>query len=783
MFLNTKRVFLTFFTLLHSVLLFAQVDYSNSWEDLYAYTNVKDFIKTSNAIYCITDNAVFIYNISTKETKKISSINGLSGETTTAIHYDETREKLVLGYENGLIEVVDKDGNITISADIVNFNQSGRKSINHIAAFNNLLYLATPFAIVVYDIDKLEFGDTYFIGNGSSSLEVHQTLIHNGTIYAAAENGIYTADRNHNALIDFRNWTKQFNANFTNITLFNNRLFTSVGTGLYEIRGTALPLIRDFSSVVKSIKGSATHLTVGLQNSVHIFDRTDSAIIVNTASNPFAYNLNTAYAENGQLYVGTREFGLLNSALATHQNFEEIHPEGPLSNSAFSITTNNNNLWVVYGGYDDAYVPLGLRSGFSHFNGTKWINTQPNPGFPIQDLVQVTIDPNHDNRVFISSFSQISAPNAKSSVAMGGLLVVEDDMIKTFYKSDNSGLEDSSPTIPNYATVRVSGSVFDNSGNLWVTNSLVSNNLKKMSSGSAWSSVDLSVLETNTGARELNKIIIDRSNTLWIGTRRNGVYAYRENGDQKRALTTEATRGNLPHANVRAVAADNNNRIWLGTQSGLVVYNNAGGIFEATTYDAAPIIILDDGIPKRLLGDQTINAIVVDGADNKWFGTDNGGVLYTNPNGQRTLASFNKSNSPLPSNRILEISVDNANGKVYFVTDKGIVAYKSNVAPFGEELADVYAYPNPALKQHATVTIDGKNGKHLPKGTNVKILDVSGNLVYETNVVEGQELQGGKVVWNKTNLAGRKVASGIYIVLLANEDNTETTTTKIAIVN
>ena len=112
-----------------------------------------------------------------------------------------------------------------------------------------------------------------------------------------------------------------------------------------------------------------------------------------------------------------------------------------------------------------------------------------------------------------------------------------------------------------------------------------------------------------------------------------------------------------------------------------------------------------------------------------------------------------------------------------------MVVYDSNVSPFGDELGDIYAYPNPVRKNHQTVTIDGRNGTNLPRGTNVKILDVSGNLVYETNVVEGQELQGGKVVWDKTNLAGKKVASGVYIVLLANEDATETSTTKIAIIN
>jgi hypothetical protein len=140
-------------------------------------------------------------------------------------------------------------------------------------------------------------------------------------------------------------------------------------------------------------------------------------------------------------------------------------------------------------------------------------------------------------------------------------------------------------------------------------------------------------------------------------------------------------------------------------------------------------------------------------------------------------------NSPLPTNKIVKISVDNSTGKVYFATNKGIVVYDSKVAPFGAVLGAVYAYPNPALKNHQTVTIDGRKGTHLPKGTNIKILDVAGNLVYETNVEEGQELQGGKAVWDKRNLAGNKVASGIYIVLLSNDDASETAVTKIAIVN
>lgn len=771
--------FLRIYFLLFSVFSIAQTDFSNRWEDFYSYNNVKDFVVVDNEIYALSDNAVFVYNLSTKETQKLSSIRGFSGEPTSAIHYSRATNKLVIGYQNGLIEVLDKEGNITISADIVSFNQSGEKSINAIVEFNSKLYISTPFAVVVYDIAKLEFGDTYFIGAASTAEKINEILIDNNQLYAATQNGVYKADLSNPNLIDFNNWIQLFSGNFTNIVSFNSTIYASKGNEILKITNASFSVEKSLPTTILDLKSTAQYFLATMQKSAIVYNNSLNQVLQSNPSSNYLYTLNTAAVLNNSLYLGTKEYGVLTATFNNLQSFTEIHPDGPLSNSVFSISTLNNNAWFVYGGYDAAYVPVGIGQGFSHYNGEKWLNTAFNPSFPFLDLVDVTIDPKNNNRLFISSFAQTTNGNIYSG---GGLIEVVDDKIIEFYSSQNSPLEDFVPTNPNYITTRISGSVFDSQDNLWVTDALGKNKLKKLSPGKTWQSFDLSSLQTNK-AQELNNIIVDNANTVWIGTRRNGVYAFNENGSRMRALTTEPTKGNLPHANVRTLVADKNNRIWLGTQSGLVVFNNASGVFDATIYDASPIIILDDGIPKKLLGDQTINTIAVDGADNKWFGTENGGVLYTNPSGQKTLASFNKDNSPLPSNKILKISVDVSNGKVFFATDKGVVAYNSKVASFGDALGEVYAYPNPALKNHQKITIDGRNGAHLPKGTNVKILDVSGNLVYETNVVEGQEVQGGKVVWNKTNLAGRKVVSGIYIVLLSNDDATETSSTKIAIIN
>jgi hypothetical protein len=760
-----------------------QTDFSSNWEDFYSYNNVKDFIKVNSKIYAIADNAVFIYNTDTEEVEKLSSVNGLSGKKTSSIFFNETFQRLVIGYDTGLIEIVDIEGKIKISNDIERLSIAGEKSINHIAQYNNKLYLSTPFAIVVYDIESLQFEDTYFIGSGSSEVYINGIEIYQDKIYAATELGIFVADVDNPNLIDFNNWQQpqgEFIGNFRAIESFNNEILTTRDGNFYRISGpTTLQFVNNFSDTILYLKGSDAYIVAVTSKRAFVFD---SSLILQVAADittEFNFTLQSAFAEDNRIFLGTKEFGILQRSFSNPIDHTEIHPVGPTSNDVFSITAENNNLWVVYGGYSAPFTPLGRALGFSHFNGENWINTPYNPAFPAKDLVNVTIDPNHENKVYISSWGQTDLNNLDAS---GGMLVVENDEVTIFLNETNSGLEDLAPNNPNIRSVRINGTSFDNQGNLWVSNSWVSNRLKKLSTNGIWSSFDLSSIIT-TGAFGLTELIVDRVGNIFIGSRFNGLLAFNETGNRKRALTMEFSKGSLPDLAVRSVVADRNNRIWIGTKKGLVVFSNASGLFEANNIDAAPVIIEDDGIPKKLLGDQAITTIAVDGADNKWFGSETGGVLGTNPSGQETLFNFNKDNSPLPSNRIVKIKVDDSNGKVFFATTQGIVAFKNNVAPFGDSLGEIYAYPNPVKKEHSFVTIDGRNDTNLPRGTNVKILDASGRLVHETNVIEGQELKGGKVIWDKTNLAGRKVASGIYIVLLTLPDKSETSMTKIAIIN
>ncbi|MDB4047761.1 hypothetical protein N9494_00620, partial [Polaribacter sp.] len=560
-----KKIF-SLYVLLFSLVISAQTDYSASWEDFYSYNNVKDFTKVDTIIYALTDNAIFTYDVLSGEINKISSIQGLSGETTSAIYYNETFKRVVIGYENGLVEVIDDDGSITISSDIVNFNQSGEKSINHISEFNNKLYLSTPFAVVVYDIENLEFGDTYFIGNNSSSVKINETIISNNVIYAATEEGVFKADIfkaddiTSNLLIDFNNWQLLFPGDFKGITTFENVLYVIKGSELVALDGINLGNKINFLEEIKGLKASTTHLSVSLDKEARIYDSSMNLVQEFIPNLEHDYTLNTAFFEADMVFLATKEFGILETTISEPITYLEIHPDGPLSNAVFSITAQNNNFWVVYGGYDSTNTPLNIKNGFSEFNGENWINTNFNSSLP-NDLVDVTIDPSHENRVYISALGESSNIEAKPS---GGLLVVEDNVLVQTYNHLNSSLTPILISLP-AINIRVSGSAFDSSGNLWATNYETGEELVKLSANGQWSSVDLGVVQTSLAAG-LTEVIVDRNNSIWIGSRRNGAYVYNENGNRKKALIATPNEGNLPDLNVRTIAVDRSNRIWLGTK-------------------------------------------------------------------------------------------------------------------------------------------------------------------------------------------------------------------------
>jgi streptogramin lyase len=386
------------------------------------------------------------------------------------------------------------------------------------------------------------------------------------------------------------------------------------------------------------------------------------------------------------------------------------------------------------------------------------LNIPPSEVLGAKALSNIAINPNNPNEVYISSY-------------FSGLLKLENDVPTTLFTPANTspnGLENIE-VANNPNDIRINNPAFDKSGNLWLTNNLVVKALKVLKANGQWQSVSLeTVIPELTSYGDL---LIDKNSTKWMASRR-GVIGYNENSGILKVITEGSTEGNLPSPDVRTIAIDNRNQLWIGTNKGLRVLSSIDRYNSEGQMTANPIIILEEGVAQELMYQQFITAIAVDGANNKWVGTATSGVFQFSSDGQQTLQRFTIDNSPLPSNSINDIDINPITGEVFFATPQGIVVYKGISTDGSDDLKNVKVYPNPVRPGFTgTVKITG-----LLDNANVKITDISGNLVHE--VIS----EGGTIEWDTTAFGKYKVASGVYMIFISAEDGIETTVKKVMIV-
>ncbi|WP_108802812.1 two-component regulator propeller domain-containing protein [Aquimarina sp. Aq107] len=757
------RYFRQLILLIFPVFLFSQ-DFSNQWTGHYSYFQINDSYATENKIYVASVNTIFIYDTDTRTSETFTTVNGLSGETVSSIYHSSVFDITVIGYDNGLLELIVDDEVITF-IDILEKPTipPTQKRINHFFENGNILYVSTEFGIVEFNLERIEFGDTFFVGPAGSQINITGTVVSNNVIYATtSNNGILNANVDNPNLVDFNQWITLVPGQYRGITLFNEQILVWENNNLISrLDGPVLTTVVTASSNVIDVSIDSDNLIVANTDRASVFDTSfnETTSAISTTGDSFL--LNTALSFNNTLYLGTDSRGLLQVDFNDLTNKTSISPAGPLSNFTFGIEALNNTLWVVFGQYDVNFNPFPLQQrGISKLTSEGWLNISKDEVLGATSLSHITINPNNEDQVFISSLSS-------------GLLEINDNVVTNLYNNLNSGFESFVTNDPIF--VFLNGSVFDNEGNLWVNNARVDNGLKRFSPGATQT---LNVNLSRSIPNPLNNLgftdtVIDRDGNLFVGGFNSGVIGYNTDTESQIQLSGETEGSNLPSDYVLALEVDRNNQLWIGTFRGIRVLFNTSGVFQQSNPQASQIIILDDeGVPQELLFDETITDIEADGSNNKWVATASSGVFYFSSDGQETLAHFTADNSPLPTNNVLDISVDDSTGSVYFATEKGLLEFKGTATGPEDNLDNVVAFPNPVRPGfNGQVTIKG-----LTSRSNVKITDIEGNLVYE------EISEGGSIQWDTTAFGRHKVASGVYLILVTGEDQAETTVSKLLIV-
>jgi ligand-binding sensor domain-containing protein len=752
---------------------------NQKWQGYFSFNKITDISESSLHIFASSENAFFSKNLSTNDIKTTTSIDGLKAETITAFYHSESVNKTFVGNSNGLLLVVNQDGSILYKSGIRDEVPvpAGIKQINHFLEYNNKLYISTNYGVSVFDLATYEFGDTYYMGPQGSYISVQQTCVNNGFIYAATQgnsvgSGIRKVSITNPFLNDYNQWIDISGSYWNGITAFNNFVYAaSSDNKLIKYNGTSLAQVAQYSQKIVDIRTYNSYLIVATQNEVFVYD-TNMIQVFHVQNTQISSNtiITCATVIDSIVYVGTKEDGLFSFTISNPNSFETLLPSGPVNNKIFRLKKSISALWVLYGSYSIYYNPYNPGLGtypISKYNiQNGWSILPYSSLFGAKSLSNIAFNPTNDNIFYVSSY-------------YSGLLKIVNEVPTNLFNQANTGSNGLEPLVdPSCPTcgpdVRINGPAFDKNGDLWMTNNYLTKPLKVLRSNGQWQSYDFTSAESVNDLKDTSYGIpvVDKNGTKWLSKDRNGIIAFNEKYNNKFITIKTGTSGNLPNGNVRCLAIDNKNQLWIGTTTGLRIIPSVDSFISETDIQSKPIIILENDLAQELFYDQFIVDIAVDGANRKWVSIGESGVYLVSPNGQETIYHFTKENSPLPSNTINDIEIDGVTGEVFFATDKGLVSFKGSATIASGDLNSVYAFPNPVRPEYTgTVKIANLTNK-----ATVKITDIEGNLVYETTS------EGGTIEWDTTAFGEYKVASGVYMILVSAQDGIETTIKKVMII-
>ena len=784
--MTLKKWYLSVVLLLGILSVSAQ-DFSKTWNQYYSYLNISAIDQSEGKVYVAAENAIFTYDKQTNVLETISSVNGLSGEAITSIKYVPEIFSLFVGYESGLIQIYNEINREVFNiVDIVEKQTiiSSRKRINSFMINKGLLFISAGFGISEYDIVNLEFGDSFFIGNNGSQVAINETVVLDDYIYAASEIGIRRALINNPNLIDYQQWTTATGANWTELNIVDGKLYAAAtNRRVYEVDFPNVNEKEFFSSAILDLTTTNTNIIVTTVSKTKVYDQDYNEIITFLASDYNSTQFSVGViSENNEVFIGTKGalaigepgYGMLKSSVVSSEAFIEIHPSGPILNRVFQLDINASQIWAIHGSFSNNYGFSGgiKRAGISRFVNDEWAN------IPYSSLTNgVTGNPFYSNNIVINKFN----PNKAfvSTYWTAGFLEFQNDEVVQVYNDTNSSLE---KAFGLYYLLMAAN--YDANDNLWLTNGRVNKALNRFKDG-VWESVDLSSIITNaTGNLGFSDIAFDQQGNVFLGSSNNGVISYNVTTGSLTGVKDDEN--NMPNNDVRSLVVDRNNQLWIGTIEGLRVAFNPID-FANGSPEVESIIFLEDGLGTELFFQQYINDIEVDGTNNKWIGTIDNGAYYLSPDGQETINHYTKDNSPLPSNDILDIEINETTGEVFFATDNGMVSFKGTSSAPQENLENSYIYPNPVrpgFNFEDKIKITG-----LTANVNIKIVDIEGNLVTEAESRSNGkfngfnlEVDGGTALWNGRNLSNQVVASGVYVVLLNDLETFETKVLKVMIV-
>ena len=760
-----KRIILLQFIFLFSVLSKASEE---NWTLYPSYNNVTYCEQGGNKIYILASGALYSFNKNDNELMLYDKLNCLSDIDITHIAYSEYINALVIIYSNANIDILYDDESIYNITDFKNSNSTFKK-INSISINKDIAYLSTEFGIVVLDLKELKIKNSYTIEKNTLC-----AYLFKDKLYAGTQEGILRCDTIKN-MLDKGNWEIIDSSSTEALCELNGKLYIlSKGIGIYTLDG---------DTVVR--KKNEEYYTIYNTGNEIVAPAKDKVTVINNNGNISTYKTNSSkyILKNGNDFWNCKGYEGLYKCKAEKNEIKEISkitaPNTPIRNYCeFMKFTNDENL-IVTGGNINYFDGTFYDGTIMKYDITeqKWFNFPEDTikkltGLKYQNICSADEDPTEPGHYFAGSFGY-------------GLYEFRNGEFVNHYNCNNSILESALPkSSSKLRYVRIPHVKFDKEGNIWCINTTnIKDIVKILKKNGEWVSLNYKSIENK---ETMSTLMFDSRGWLWIISLQGGAGLFcaklkdtpfdTSDDETKTWLKKFTNQDGISYDiyQVHALCEDKNGKLWTGTNAGLFLIDNPETFFNDGIFKQIKVPRNDGtGLADYLMSGIYIKAIGIDAANRKWIGTLDNGVYLISEDGLETIHHFTTDNSPLPSNYIESIAINDKTGEVFIGTNKGIASYRSDATRAEERLKDttIHAYPNPVKSNYnGYISIVG-----LTEECNIKIVDGSGYLINEGIS------NGGMYTWNGRNTKGEKVSSGVYHVLLYDKNGKEGEVTKILI--
>ncbi|MGD0584039.1 MAG: T9SS type A sorting domain-containing protein [Bacteroidales bacterium] len=736
-----------------------------SWADHLSYYTAKNVAIAPGIVYASTGSSLIVYNMSSNEITRLSKVQGLTETGISSIAWSSEQNALVIAYSSTNIDIL-KNKTVFNIPDIKRKYITGNKMIYRIKTRGKYAYLACSFGIVVVDLTKGEIYDTWKPGDESGIPEIYDLTFTSDRIYAATGAGVYYAGISDPGLAYFGNWTLvselptpqgAYNA----IVASQNRVYVnrsvpfSSADSVYVINGGVSLFFSQQGAITSSLDPYAGGFVISSKWMTRVYNSDGTLLRTIDSYSPGSPDILQAIVAGTDIWIADNSNGLVWGENMT--TFTKLNLPGPFTNDVSYITCSGGKTFIGGGAVDNAWNNVWRPLEVFINDGNSWHSDLSSD---LHDPMRILPDPGDNTHYWVSTWGH-------------GLIEYKDDSIIMKYDDSDSPLH---TIIPGKPYSRVCGLAMDNDRNIWMTQTGVPGTIKVLRPNKTWITNPITIDVPSIG-----DILITRSGMKWIILPRGyGLFVLDDNktpdiftDDRYKQFLIKDNDNNVI-SNIYSIAEDLDGNIWVGTDQGPAIYYNPDKIFDDDPRAFRVKIPRNDGtgLADYMLGTEIIMSIAVDGANRKWLGTFSSGAYLLSADGSTKIVNYNEDNSPILSNTVVSLSVDNKTGDVWFGTAMGVISVRGDATAGADAFRKVYSFPNPVRETfQGNVTITG-----LMRNTQIRITDVSGNLVYS------MVSDGGQATWDLKTYNGKRVSTGVYIVFCASEDGSQSVVTKMLVI-